>query len=94
MTIPHIASPDVHVDKPGRNYYVLPWVGKIWRQQTRVATSTDGILFSSRINCWLALFQSLFIQGKSYAMSMPGFFMKGRGVLKNLKLFTDCLMTR
>ena len=49
MTIPHIASPDVHVDEASQEI-IMYYHGleKFGLQQTRVATSTDGILFSSR----------------------------------------------
>ena len=88
MTIPHIASPDVHVDK-ARQEIIMYYHGleKFGRQQTRVATSTDGILFSSRdkIVGW-PYFRAFSYKGKDYAMSMPGIFYEREGGIEEFKI--------
>jgi hypothetical protein len=80
ITTPHIASPDVHVDTPGRRivmyFHGLDGVGT---QVTRVATSPNGIDFTAQPEvlgrpCMRA-FQH---DGMTYAMSMPGQFYRSK----------------
>ena len=88
MTIPHIASPDVHVDE-ARQEIIMYYHGleKFGLQQTRVATSTDGILFSSRdkIVGW-PYFRAFSYKGKDYAMSMPGIFYERKGDIEEFEI--------
>ncbi|MEZ4572814.1 MAG: hypothetical protein R2849_21345 [Thermomicrobiales bacterium] len=75
LTTPHIASPDVHVDKENRRivmyFHGLQAPG---RQVTRVATSTDGISFTAEPHIvversYLRAFEH---RGTLYGMAMPG----------------------
>lgn len=75
LTTPHIASPDIHVDKENRRivmyFHGLQAPG---RQVTRVATSTDGIKFSAEPHIvversYLRVFEH---RGTTYGMAMPG----------------------
>jgi len=76
FTMPHIASPDVHIDEDNRRfimyYHGLAGPG---RQVTRVATSGNGIDFTARPQelgrTYLRAFR---YDGMTYAMSMPGQF--------------------
>ena len=80
LTTPHIASPDVHIDSPNQTivmyFHGLEGLG---HQVTRVATSQDGIRFTTRPE----------ILGRSYlrafphadytcAMAMPGQFYRSK----------------
>lgn len=74
MTTPHIASPDVHVDDVNRRivmyYHGLEDVG---RQVTRVATSADGIHFSSAEEILGRTYLRVFSHGgQAYGLAMPG----------------------
>jgi hypothetical protein len=80
ITTPHIASPDVHVDVPGRRivmyFHGLDAVGT---QVTRVATSHNGIDFKALPDVlgrpYLHAFQH---NGMTYAMAMPGQFYRSK----------------
>ena len=88
MTIPHIASPDVHVDEDNQQiimyYHGLQEFGL---QQTRVATSKDGLLFSARdkVVGW-PYFRVFLYKEKTYAMSMPGIFYEREGSIEEFKI--------
>jgi Fusaric acid resistance protein-like len=72
---PHIASPDVHVDEATKTirmyYHGLDTTTRV--QQTRVATSTDGLHFEARPELlgrpYFRVFQH---DGWWYALGMPG----------------------
>jgi len=75
LTTPHIASPDVHVDDENQRivmyFHGLEAPG---RQVTRVATSTDGINFTTEPSIvversYLRVFEH---RGTTYGMAMPG----------------------
>lgn len=73
----HIASPDVHVDHERRRFVMyfhglerLPNT-----QVTRVATSTDGLDFTSGAEILgLTYWRAFPFRGQTYAMAMPGQF--------------------
>lgn len=81
MTIPHIASPDVHVEHENQRilmyYHGLNSFGV---QVTRVATSSNGLDF-------IALdpiigrpyFRAFVYKNKNYGMAMPGYFYERTG---------------
>jgi len=76
MSTPHIASPDVHVDADNRRivmyYHGLEDVG---RQVSRVAVSTDGLVFESREEILGRTYMRVFSHGgMTYALAMPGQF--------------------
>jgi hypothetical protein len=80
ITTPHIASPDVHVDTPGRRivmyFHGLDAVGT---QVTRVATSCNGIDFKAQPEVlgrsYMRVFQHA---GMTYALAMPGQFYRSK----------------
>lgn len=79
-TLPHIASPDVHVDAAGRRivmyYHGLAAFGV---QRTRVAISRDGVNFVTRGAPLGPPYMRAFRHsGYVYAMSMPGMFSRSR----------------
>jgi hypothetical protein len=83
MTAAHIASPDVQVDQAQRRfvmtYHGLEGAGV---QFSRVATSADGITFTSLPDnigpSYIRTFQH---QGWFYAMAMPGVLLRSRNGL-------------
>ncbi|WP_397418668.1 hypothetical protein [Phenylobacterium sp.] len=79
-TLPHLASPDVHVDKTGRRivmYY--HGLGGFGAQYSKVAVSSDGINFTptgGRIGpAYMRVFRH---DGWFYAQAMPGQFLRSR----------------
>ena len=80
LTTPHIASPDVHADTPGRRivmyFHGLDAVGT---QVTRVAVSHNGIDFSAQPEIlgrpYMRVFQH---DGMTYALTMPGQFSRSK----------------
>jgi hypothetical protein len=83
LTVPHIASPDAHVDEAGRRivlyYHGLESLG---RQATRVAASPDGVNFVSGDEILGQTYWRAFrIDGWTYAMAMPGQFYRSRDPL-------------
>ena len=75
-TIPHIASPDVHVDDAARSVvmYFHGLEGPA-HQVSRVATSRDGIRFEARPEILGRSYMRVFRhRGMTYAMAMPGRF--------------------
>ena len=85
--IKHIASPDVHVDDERREirmYYHGPVDAE--GQRSKVALSTDGIIFHARpesfgppyfrVFCWKGIF---------YALAMPGIFLRSKDGLSNFE---------
>lgn len=79
-TTPHIASPDVVVDEANRRilmYY--HGLNGLQQQVTRVATSTDGILFVARPEILgRPYFRTFFHHAYTYAMAMPGQFYRSK----------------
>jgi len=74
LAVAHIASPDVHVDDDRREIlmYFHGLVG-IGDQQTRVAVSTDGILFRASEHLQgPSYFRCFRHRGWWYALAMPG----------------------
>lgn len=74
ITTPHIASPDVHVDRIGRRivmyFHGLEDVGT---QVTRVATSRNGIDFTVQPEILGRSYFRVFAHGGiTYALAMPG----------------------
>jgi hypothetical protein len=75
LTTPHIASPDVHVDdENGRIVMYFHGLEAPGRQVTRVATSIDGINFTTEARIvversYLRVFEHC---GATYGMAMPG----------------------
>ena len=79
-TLPHIASPDVHVDDGGQRivmyYHGLEAFGV---QRSRVAVSRDGIDFRNVGGPLGAPYMRVFHHGGyHYAMAMPGLFSRSR----------------
>lgn len=79
-TLPHIASPDVHVDEAGRRivmyYHGLETFGE---QRSRVAVSANGIDFMPLPGLIEAAYMRVFRHGGwVYAISMPGQFSRSR----------------
>lgn len=76
--IPHIASPDVHVDEQRREIrmYYHGILGDR-RQVTRVATSYDGLRFAAREEILGPPYFRVFEQGgTTYALAMPGLVLR------------------
>lgn len=80
-SLPHVASPDVHVDQAGRRivmyYHGLAEFGV---QRTRVALSTDGVNFEALDGPTLgpAYMRIFGYRGWTYAMAMPGQFLRSK----------------
>jgi hypothetical protein len=87
ITTPHIASPDVQVDRSGRRimmyYHGLDDVGT---QVTRVAISRDGIDFEAQPEVlgrnYMRIFQH---DGMIYALAMPGLFYRSKDGLHDFE---------
>ncbi len=77
---PHIASPDVHIDHANRRI-ILYYHGILSKdnQQTRVATSPDGIHFEPRAPLLGPSYFRVFEHdGYHYALGMPGIFFRSK----------------
>lgn len=80
-SLPHIASPDVHVDEAGKRlvmyYHGLAEFGV---QRTRVAVSSDGVNFRALDGPTLgpAYMRRFDYGGWKYAMAMPGQFLRSK----------------
>ncbi len=74
MTTPHVASPDVHVDEKNKRIVMYYHGLESFAQQvTRVATSTDGINFTSGKEILGRTYWRAFPHdGMTYALAMPG----------------------
>jgi hypothetical protein len=78
--LPHIASPDAHVDH-ARRRIVLYYHGleRFGFQCSRVATSVDGIDFGAPSEPLGPAYMRIFPHaGWTYAMAMPGVFLRSR----------------
>tara|TARA_B100000586_G_C20082253_1_gene415944 strand:+ start:469 stop:1461 length:993 start_codon:yes stop_codon:yes gene_type:complete len=88
MTIPHIASPDVHTDDINKKI-VMYYHGleKFGFQLTRVATSDDGINFKAeKKTIGRSYFRRFEYKNKTFGMSMPGVFYENSG---NISEYTE-----
>jgi len=87
MTIPHIASPDVHIDNENKRiimYY--HGLNSFCSQVTRVATSNDGINFSALEKIVARpYFRAFNHKDKDFGMAMPGCFYKRTGDISEYK---------
>ena len=79
-TVPHIASPDVHVDHEHRRFVMyFHGLEALGRQVTRAATSTDGISFRARSEVLGGPYFRVFHHdGWFYALVMPGRMLRSR----------------
>ena len=87
FTMPHIASPDVHVDheKEMIIMYYHGLEGPAF-QHTRVATSTDGINFlAQEENLGRSYFRVFKHDGMTYALAMPGQFYRSNDGFTNFE---------
>ena len=78
--VPHIASPDVHLDHAERSFRMYyHGINKDRTQVTRVATSTDGIHFDAKPGVVdNPYFRAIKYGGWHYGMAMPGIFYRSR----------------
>jgi hypothetical protein len=87
LTMPHIASPDVHVDSEN-NRIVMYFHGlkEFANQVTRVAISHDGITFTPRAEDLGKTYMRAFEhEGITYALAMPGQFYRSQDGLSNFE---------
>ncbi len=93
LTIPHIASPDAHVDDSNK-IVILYYHGldEFGLQKTRVATSEDGINFKARkkIVGW-PYFRKFKYQNNDYALSMPGIIYKNTGDIEDFMIINQVM---
>ena len=87
LTAPHIASPDVHVDERNRRiimyYHGLSGFGV---QESRVATSSDGIHFQAREEVLGRTYMRAFHwQDQVYVLAMPGIFYRSEDGLSGFE---------
>ena len=81
LTIPHIASPDVHVDDVNQRLVMyFHGLDEFGLQKTRVATSNNGLDFTvkEKIVGW-PYFRKFTYKKNDYAISMPGDIYKNNG---------------
>lgn len=79
-TLPHLASPDVHVDAAGRRI-VLYYHGLVGYgvQRSRVAVSADGVRFAPVGGDLAPPYLRVFdYDGWKYAIAMPGLMLRSR----------------
>lgn len=94
VPVPHIASPDVHVDDAaGQVRMYFHGIQRDRRQVTRVALSDDGIHFRARDEVLgPPYFRAFRHGGWWYALAMPGIFLRSRdgltGFQRGPTLFT------
>jgi hypothetical protein len=83
MTVPHIASPDVHVDDAdGRIRMYYHGLERFAEQVTRVAVSADGLHFEALPEVHgPSYFRAFEHDGWTVAMAMPGRFYRSRDPL-------------
>jgi hypothetical protein len=87
FTLPHIASPDVHVDDKNQRIimYYHGLEGPAF-QHSRVATSEDGIDFFAREeNIGRTYFRTFKHEDKTYALAMPGQFYRSADGFTNFE---------
>lgn len=87
MTVPHIASPDVHVDEDSRRirmYY--HGLERFAEQVTRVAVSRDGLAFEAREEVLgPSYFRTVALGEWTIAMAMSGRFLRSRDPLSGFE---------
>jgi len=93
LNIPHIASPDVHVDYD--NELIVMYfhgLNKFGSQKTRVATSSNGIEFKAnkKIVGW-PYFRRFTYDKQDYALSMPGVIYKRSGGIEDFDIYNQIL---
>ena len=79
LTIPHIASPDVHIDNQKKRFIMyFHGLDEFGLQKTRVAESKDGLNFQvkKKIVGW-PYFRKFIYKNKNFAISMPGIIYEG-----------------
>jgi hypothetical protein len=83
ITIPHIASPDVHVDTVGRRIVVyFHGLEDVATQVSRVAISHNGIDFEAQPEILGPSYLRIFPHdGVTYALAMPGQFFRSKNEL-------------
>ncbi len=87
FTMPHIASPDVHVDDETQSIimYYHGLEGPAF-QHTRVATSKNGIDFTAREeNLGRSYFRTFKYNEMTYALAMPGQFYRSKDGFTNFE---------
>lgn len=87
FTLPHIASPDVHVDNENQRIvmYYHGLEGPAF-QHSRVATSEDGIDFFAREeNIGRTYFRAFKHENMTYALAMPGQFYRSEDGFTNFE---------
>ena len=87
FTMPHIASPDVHVDNE-KEMIIMYYHGLEGPafQHTRVATSADGINFlAQEENLGRSYFRVFKHDGMTYALAMPGQFYRSNDGFTNFE---------
>ena len=87
FTMPHIASPDVHVDNETQNIimYYHGLEGPAF-QHSRVATSKNGIDFTAREeNLGRSYFRAFNYNDMTYALAMPGQFYRSEDGFTNFE---------
>lgn len=87
MTTPHVASPDVHVDHAGKRIIMYYHGLESFAQQaTRVATSSDGVSFTSGDEILGRTYWRAFPHdGMTYALAMPGLFYRSSNPLSGFE---------
>lgn len=94
LAIPHIASPDVHVDHDDKRIVMyFHGLDAFASQVSRVATSNDGLAFSARPEILGRSYMRAFEHGSwTYVLAMPGQIYRSMDGLSNFeegpKLFT------
>jgi hypothetical protein len=83
MTTPHVASPDVHVDEKNKRFIMYYHGLEGFAQQvTRVATSHDGVNFTSHEEVLGRTYWRAFSHaGMTYALAMPGILYRSENPL-------------
>ena len=86
-TVPHIASPDVHVDvAQSRIRMYFHGLDGYGVQRSRVAVSFDGLTFTVLPSTIPAVYMRAFAhQGMTYALAMPGTFLRSRDGLSDFE---------
>ena len=87
VTTPHIASPDVHVDHANQRVVMyFHGLEDVSRQVSRVAISSDGLIFEAQPQVLGRTYMRVFEhQGDTYAMSMPGQFYRSSDPLNGFQ---------
>jgi hypothetical protein len=86
-TMPHIASPDVHVIREKKEIHMYyHGLMKNGRQMSRVAISDDGIHFEAKPDIISFPYLRVFLYNNwYYAMSMPGIFYRSKNGINDFE---------